>query len=138
VGLIVLGLRYEPSAARIVRAVERPHRPLLRIEHVPSTVIRRQELPYWQERGWTHDGQQYQGTYQTSFGSFVGCVQERGFGDMNFYLKDPPPQLQGSGHWACFQDRRDGWYGVHMSTPPRDVSSGILTIERLIASAFEA
>jgi hypothetical protein len=31
----------------------------------------------------------------------------------------------------------NGSFRIHMSQMPRDVSSGILTIERLIAEAFE-
>jgi len=33
-------------------------------------------------------------------------------------------------------DRGDGWYLVHMGRQPKDLSSGIITIERLISEAY--
>ena len=35
------------------------------------------------------------------------------------------------------QECGEGWYLVHMGQRPRDISSGILTIERLITEAYE-
>jgi hypothetical protein len=136
--LIVLGLRYDLSTARIARAVERPHRSVVRIGHASPIQIPRAELPYWQERGWKRDGRQYRGTFQTRFGSYTGLVEDRAFGEIRFLIHHPPTELKDSGHWPCFQSKGDGWYAVHMRIPPEDVSSGIIGIERLITSAFEA
>jgi hypothetical protein len=136
--LTVLGLRYEPSTARLVRAVERPHGSVVRIGHAPPISIPRAELPYWQEHGWKRDGRQYRGTYQTRFGSYTGAIEDRTFGDIRFLIHHPPAELRDSGHWPCFQDKGEGWYAVHIRNPPEDVSSGIIGIERLITSAFEA
>ena len=36
------------------------------------------------------------------------------------------------------QHRGNDWYLVHMGSQPKDVSSGIITIERLISEAYEA
>jgi hypothetical protein len=47
-------------------------------------------------------------------------------------------ELQRSSHWSCFTPRGRNAYQVHMSTRPKDVSSGILTIERLITEAFQS
>jgi hypothetical protein len=102
------------------------------------THIRRRELPYWQERGWQRAGDTYTGTYQTRFGSFLGRVEDRGYGQFRFYIVAPPPEVQRSSHWACFTPRGSNAYHVHMSTRPADVSSGILTIERLITEAFQS
>jgi hypothetical protein len=135
--LILLGLRYAPSAARLARAVERPHQPSVRIERSQPIPVRRDELPYWQEHDWKRDGRRYQGTYQTRFGSYVGWIEDRAFGDIRFLMHTPPAELRNSGHWACFQPKGDGWYAVHMRIPPADVSSGIIGIERLITEAFE-
>ena len=135
--LIVLGLRYAPSTARIARAVERAHHGVIRIEHAPPVLIPRAELPYWQEHGWKRDGRQYRGTYQTRFGSYAGVIEDRTFGDIRFLIHHPPTELRDSGHWPCFQNKGDGWYAVHMRIPPADVSSGIIGIERLITSALE-
>lgn len=100
-------------------------------------IVQRREIPYWQERKWRRSGNTYSGTYQTRYGSFLGLIEDRGSGDLRFYLSDPPDHVRRSSHWACFQPRREKGFQVHMSTRPNDVSSGILTIERLVADAFE-
>lgn len=126
--VIVVGTRVLPAPLRQPIAI----RPQTNVEH-----IRRREEPYWQERGWTRQGNTYYGTYQTPYGSFPGIVEDRGWNDLRFYLSDPPPSLRQSSHWTCFQPRGDKGFHVHMAQRPTDVSSGILTIERLIADAFE-
>lgn len=104
----------------------------------PTTRIQRRELPYWQERGWRRSGDTYSGAYQTPYGSFLGEIEDRGYDHYRFYITDPPEQLRRSGHWACFQPRGHRGFQVHMARRPRDVSSGIMTIERLITDAFRA
>jgi hypothetical protein len=103
----------------------------------PAVEIRRRPIPYWRERGWRCADGAYLGTYQTRFGSFLGRIEDRGFGHFRFYITDPPAALRRSPHWACFQPRGGKGYRVHMARRPRDVGSGILTIERLITEAFE-
>jgi hypothetical protein len=93
-------------------------------------------LPYWQERGWTRSGDTYTGEYQTAHGSFRGEIEDRGRGNIRFFLFDPPDALRSSSHWACFQPRGWGRYLVHMARRPADVASGILTIERLLAECL--
>lgn len=103
--------------------------------HGPSILVRRREIPYWQERGWTRHGKTYAGSYQTPYAAFEGRIEEEWLGP-TFYLRNPSREIQRSGHWACFAPRGEGWYLVHMSRRPKDVSSGILTIERLITEAY--
>ena len=126
--VIVVGTRSTPEAIRRPIAI----RPQTSVEH-----IRRREEPYWQERGWMRQGNTYSGTYQTPYGSFLGLVEDRGWGDLRFYLEEPPRALRDSSHWACFQPRGAKGYHVHMARRPADVSSGILAIERLIAESYE-
>jgi len=102
----------------------------------PSVTVQRQELPYWQERGWTRNANAYTGRYQTQYASFLGEVVQHGGNHIEFFLYRPSEQIQNHSHWACFQHQRDGWYRVHMGRRPADVSSGILTIERLITEAY--
>jgi hypothetical protein len=102
------------------------------------THIRRRQLPYWQERGWQRAGGTYTGTYQTAHGSFLGRIEDRGYDNFRFYIVAPPPELERSSHWACFTPRGRNAYLVHMARRPKDVSSGILTIERLITEAFQS
>ena len=46
-------------------------------------------------------------------------------------------EIRSHSHWTCFQHRGNDWYLVHMAKQPQDVSSGILTIERLITESYE-
>lgn len=103
----------------------------------PAIPIQRREIPYWQERGWVRRGNQYTGSYQTAHGSFRGRIEEERSGRATFHLFEPSREIQNGGHWACFAPRGNGWYLVHMGRRPRDVSSGILTIERLITEAYQ-
>ena len=102
-----------------------------------AEVVERRQIPYWQERGWKRQGNEYTGVYQTPYGAFSGWIEHRGGNNINLFIYGPPDALRSSGHWACFQDRGQGWYLVHMSRRPADLSSGILTIERLITEAFQ-
>ena len=121
-----LGSRYAARLARVAYS-----------GRGPAVHVRRHEVPYWRDRGWTREGDVYHGNYQTPFGAVQGMVEDRGFGDLRFYMVGPPQQLRHSGHWQCFQPRGNKGFQVHMGTRPKDVSSGIITIERLIIEAFE-
>jgi hypothetical protein len=99
--------------------------------------VQRREVPYWQERGWQRNGNTYTGSYQTRYSAFYGEIQQHSGNDIDFYLYQPSDEIRGCGHWACFQHRGNDWYLVHMGRRPRDVSSGILAIERLITEAYE-
>lgn len=101
----------------------------------PETPIRRREMPYWQERGWRQAGGMFTGAYQTPHGSFLGQIEDQGRNYFRFYIVDPPEALRRTSHWACFLPRGNNRYQVHMSRRPNDISSGIMTIERLITNA---
>jgi hypothetical protein len=103
----------------------------------PSTVIQRRPNPYWQERGWTRQTNVYTGNYQTPYGAFQGWIEQEHSGHINFYLYSPSQEIRRHSHWTCFQHRGNDWYMVHMAREPRDVGSGIMTIERLITEAYE-
>ncbi len=106
--------------------------------HAPAILIRRREIPYWRERGWVRDGHHYTGAYQTPYAAFQGRIEEGRFGRINFFLYAPSAQIRRHSHWMCFAPRENDWYLVHMGRRPKDVSSGILTIERLITEAHES
>jgi hypothetical protein len=99
--------------------------------------IERQAVPYWQQQGWTHNGQIYEGSYQTPYGAFRGYVLQRSAREIEFSLYQPSNEIRGCSHWPCFQHVGNEWYAVHMARRPADVSSGILSIERLIVEAYE-
>ena len=70
--------------------------------------------------------------YQTGYGSFQGLIEDRGQGYLQFYMFDRPQEVRNCSNWQCFQPRGRKGFLVHMATRPWDVSSGILTIERII------
>ena len=105
--------------------------------HAPAISVERRQIPYWQEHGWNHDGNAYTGNYQTPYAAFQGWIEQERSGHINFYVYNPSPEIRRHSHWTCFQHRGNDWYLVHMGRQPRDVSSGIITIERLITEAYE-
>src|ERR1035438_9811768 len=54
--------------------------------HGPATVVQRRQIPYWQERGWTHQGQNYIGSYQSPYVAFSGQITEHRGGHIDFWL----------------------------------------------------
>lgn len=104
--------------------------------HAPAVMVRRQQIPYWQERGWTRSGNRYTGNYQTAWGAFQGYAEQRGSSFFRFYFLHPPEQVSRHSHWTCFISRGGGTYEIHLSRQPADVGSGILAIERLLTEAF--
>ena len=104
----------------------------------PSIPVQRRQIPYWQEHGWTRQGGTYTGSYQTQYSAFWGQITEHRGGHIDFLLYNPSKEIREHSHWTCFQHRGNDWYLVHMAKQPKDVSSGIITIERLITEAYES
>jgi hypothetical protein len=125
-----LGTRPAPASVRALLS-------RLKRGHAPSISVERRQIPYWQERGWTLTGNQYSGAYHTPHGAFVGWIEQERSGRINFYVHGPSDEIRQHSHWTCFQHRGNDWYLVHMGKEARDVSSGIMTIERLITEAYE-
>ena len=105
--------------------------------HAPTVLVQRRELPYWQERGWTRSDNTYTGNYQTAYAAFEGWIEQDRSGQINCFLRHPSAEIRSHNHWVCFQHRGQDWYLVHMGRQPKDVSSGIITIERLITEAYK-
>ena len=129
-----LGARPAPASIRefLSRLGREPHH-----EQRHAIPIERRQIPYWQERGWTRQGNAYTGAYQTPYAAFQGWIEQERSGRINLYLYSPPGILRDHSHWTCFQHRGNDWYLVHMAKEPKDVSSGIITIEKLITEAYE-
>lgn len=126
----ILGSRQAPESVRdLWSRMVRGRAPALRVT--------RQQIPYWQERGWKQQGNHYTGNYQTRYGAFQGSAEQRGASYFRFYISHPPDQLARHSHWTCFISRGGNTYEVHLSRQPADVSSGILAIERILIEAFE-
>jgi len=105
--------------------------------HAPAIQVERRVRPYWEERGWTQQGRQYTGNYQTPYAAFQGWIEQDRSGKIHFYLYRPSDEIRRHSHWTCFQARGSDWFKVHMGKEPKDVSSGIMTIEQLIREAYE-
>jgi hypothetical protein len=93
--------------------------------------------PYWQENGWRRNGRRYTGHYRTEYVKCRGLVEENFYDDYSFYIFNPPEALRKSSHWECFTHKGKGKYAIHFSNKPRDVSSGIITVEQLIVKSFK-
>ena len=92
--------------------------------HGPAIPVQRRQIPYWQERGWTRNGNRYTGAYQTQYGAFWGEITEHGGNDIDFFLYQPSDEIRRHSHWACFQDRGSDWYLIHMGRGPRMSAPG--------------
>lgn len=103
----------------------------------PPISVQRRQIPYWQERGWSRIGNRYTGSYQTPYAAFQGWIEQERSGRISFCLYTPSREIRNGSHWTCFQHRGNDWYLIHMAREPRDVSSGIMTIERLLMEAYE-
>lgn len=104
----------------------------------PAPVVERQEIPYWRERGWKRTGWTLKGNFVTPYGAFTGWISQPGITDIQFYIQHPPTCIFDSPHATCFQPRGNEWFFIHMYRRPGDISSGILTIERLLTDCFRA
>ena|SRR5580692_8590273 len=125
-----LGTRPAPNSIREIlsRAVR---------GHAPTISVIRREIPYWQERGWKRSGREYTGLYQTPYAAFHGRIEVAWSGGISFYLYNPSQEIRSHSHFICFASRDGDWFFVHMARRPKDVSSGIITIERLITEAYQ-
>lgn len=100
-------------------------------------VGKEQEPPYWKQNAWQKIGDTYTGYYKTSYGSWEGLIKVEFTNSYSFFIFDPPGRLKFSKHWQCFTHQGDRKYHIHFSEGPKDVSSGIIAVERLISEAFE-
>ena len=95
------------------------------------------ENPYWKEKYWKKVGSAYRGFYKPDEGAWRGNIEENFPGNYSFYIFQPPDALKKGDHWACFTNKGMGKYSIHFSKNPKDISSGIMTVERLISESFK-
>jgi len=94
------------------------------------------DYPYWKENGWVRVRNGYQGYYKTDYGKWRGLIQENYKGNYSFFIIDPPEKIMKSTHGPCFFDLGDEVHTVHFDKAPKDVSSGIVIVEKTISQAF--
>lgn len=102
----------------------------------PPIIVRRDSRPYWEERRWQRNGQEYSGNFQTRFGSWQGFINVSPGGRVEVFIHNPPTVLQRHPHWQCFQQRDNGWFFIHPTKSVPDVCAGILGVEKTIIEAF--
>jgi hypothetical protein len=110
-----------------------------RLDHREDVVMvgRHKEIPYWMRNGWQRRGRTYRGYYRTKHGAYSGLIEEEFANSYAFFMHDPSRELKHHPHWECFSRKGGGKYQIHFSEKPEDISSGIVTIEKLIGEAFE-
>lgn len=101
-----------------------------------GVVVTPDTRPYWVQKGWRCEGNDYHDYYGTRFGSWGGMVAVRSPSLTTPYLFNPPPELLQGPHHLCFSQVGNGWYKVHLSVGTSDVSSVIVAVEKVIQEAF--
>ena len=115
------------TGIRVVSAVPRTER---------AVAVQRTPLPYWQERGWVKQGDEYRGRFKTSHGEWSGLVTFSPSGRVDVHILNPPSALEKHPHWPCFRSRGRGWYWVHPISIISDISAGILNLEKTLDEAY--
>lgn len=104
---------------------------------IGSQVVKRRVTPYWIEQGWCRTSQGYRGKYKTKYDSWMGLI-ETDYDSHKFYIFNPPDELRSHSHWACFRKQDAyGKYWVHFSQEPENIDEGIISIQKILAEAFE-
>jgi hypothetical protein len=96
-----------------------------------------QNIKYWEEQGWKLKGYTLEGWYRNMRAAFRGHIKLYDSGDHQYFVVDPPPQLQKHSHGACFRYQGNGTYWVHFNKKPSNVDEGIQTIEVILREAIE-
>lgn len=98
--------------------------------------VQRDTRSYHGQRDWKRkdrSGKKFMGTYRVKWrGSWEGKIVSG-----SYYILEPPQELKDSGHWACFSHVGGGWYHIHFTQKPENIDSGILSVEKTLAEAFE-
>lgn len=103
-----------------------------------AVVLRRKPIPWWKRAGWQCTApNQYEGWYRTTHGSWKGKVVCRPDGTpRDFYIFNPPRQLRKHPKARCFRYQGNGRCKVHYCSKPKDITGGIMEIQRLLGECF--
>jgi len=106
----------------------------------PIEVKRRtSEIPYIEKTGWklstSTTPAEWHGYYRTRVRSYKGKIKTTT--PPQFYIYQPPEGLTTRhDHKRCFYLAPDGWCSVHFNVVPKDLSSGIIKLERILYEAY--
>jgi hypothetical protein len=101
-------------------------------------LVEKSSEPYWKERGWIQDGNNYVGLYRTRFCDCEGGIAVSPAGYCTIHIKNPPPAVRRHPKWVCFHHKKGEWYRVHTVSECRDLSSAIFEIESIITESYES
>jgi hypothetical protein len=99
--------------------------------------------PYWRDQGWTLEEGQMIGFYSAGARLFPGAIELRDsvVESALYYIYDPPRAILDGPHGPCFRYRNKvrgrQKYWIHFSEEPPNIDSGIIQIERDLASALK-
>lgn len=123
----------------------RRDRPVTVVKPGIREVIHPPARQAWDEKRWTraeNDGAvQLNGRYRVldrrrgQWREFKGCLRMEE-GEILTYIADPPTEIKGHPHGACFQLVERPWFLVHWEKPPRTFDDGLLYIERVLSEAI--
>ncbi len=124
---------------RLYPEVLRKHATLTGTREFKLTKITKTDstIPYWQENNWIKTAKGLKGSYKTDYGVFRGLIERNFISSYSFYIFDPPQALKDSSHWQCFSYKGNDKFHIHFSEKPKNVDSGIITVEALITNAFK-
>ena len=115
--------------------------PIKRIIKSGNQFIKKPSKSYWEKKGWVKKIKKrsctYHGYYQTIYGNFRGMVEDKNCdSSLNFYIYDPPGNLENHPYWSSFIDQGKGEFLLLFYGKPMDIDSGIIVIERVVHEAF--
>ncbi len=97
-------------------------------------VVRPKNQSHFARRGWQWRGGRATGYYRTTRGSWRGEIQRGRAGVRRYYIFDPPERVLDGPHGHCFfPDDEDDRFYVHFAQQPRDIDSGIMLVEAVLA-----
>jgi hypothetical protein len=99
-------------------------------------VVRPINRPYWEIQHWQLVGDRLNGFYRTPRGSFEGYILQPKSPRPQFFIVQPPKELEQHSHRPCFHFVGGATYSIHFSTPPPNPDAGILEVEKVLGEAL--
>jgi len=118
-------LRHAPTPTNVIRNGRRH----VRASATPSLI---------NQRGWTNKDKVWRGSYVSRFGTFQGQIELRS-DTFEVMIRKPPEEITRHQKFVCFHKRANGWWSIHLHTPPRDKdpSAVLRYVEQLLEEAFK-
>ena len=101
-------------------------------------AVRPDNTPLYLRRGWSKNGQRYQGYYRTKHGAWRGEIERRGDKFRVLIFRPPKEQIIKHPRWPCFHEEGNGKWRIDLAVNPTDGDVGaiIFYVERVIVESF--